>query len=143
MPTQGKKRVAILGGGVSAMTTAFYLSSYPGWKDDWEIDVYQMGWRLGGKGASGRNAKHNQRIEEHGLHIFLGFYDNAFKTMQELDAELARSPGEPLATWDEAWKPADYVAFMEQVKGEWKAWEVNFPRRPGLPGDASQPLSLW
>ena len=51
MPKQGKKRVAILGGGVSAMTTAFYLSSYKGWKDDWEIDVYQMGWRLGGKGA--------------------------------------------------------------------------------------------
>ena len=105
-----KKRIAILGGGVSAMTTAYYLTSYPGWKDDWEIDVYQMGWRLGGKGASGRNAAHNQRIEEHGLHIFLGFYDNAFKTMQSLYSELARSPGEPLATWDEAWKPADYVA---------------------------------
>jgi uncharacterized protein with NAD-binding domain and iron-sulfur cluster len=143
MPKQGKKRVAILGGGVSAMTTAFYLSSYKGWKDDWEIDVYQMGWRLGGKGASGRNRKQHQRIEEHGLHIFLGFYDNAFKTMQELYAELARSPGQPLATWDEAWKPADYVAFMEQVKGEWKAWEVNFPRRPGTPGDASEPLSGW
>jgi uncharacterized protein with NAD-binding domain and iron-sulfur cluster len=143
MPTQGKKRVAILGGGVSAMTTAFYLSSYPGWKDDWEIDVYQMGWRLGGKGASGRNAARNQRIEEHGLHIFLGFYDNAFKTMQELYSELARSPGEPLATWADAWKPTDYVAFMEQVKREWKAWEVTFPKRPGTPGDGSQPLSGW
>ncbi len=141
--TKGKKRVAILGGGVSSMTTAFYLSSYPGWKDEWEIDVYQMGWRLGGKGASGRNAAHHQRIEEHGLHIFLGFYDSAFRTMQALYGELARSPGEPLATWDQAWKPADYVAFMEQVKGEWKAWEVNFPRRPGTPGDDSQPLSGW
>ncbi len=143
MPPQGKKRVAILGGGVSSMTTAFYLSSYPGWKDDWEIDVYQMGWRLGGKGASGRNARANQRIEEHGLHIFLGFYDNAFRTMQELYGELARSPGEPLASWEDAWKPHDYVAFMEQVKGEWKAWEVNFPRRPGTPGDASLPLTGW
>ena len=29
----------------------------PGWQDRYEITVYQMGWRLGGKGASGRNAK--------------------------------------------------------------------------------------
>ncbi len=141
--TRKKQRIAILGGGVSAMTSAFYLTSYPGWKDDWEIDVYQMGWRLGGKGASGRNRKHNQRIEEHGLHIFLGFYDNAFKTMQDLYGELARSPGEPLAAWHQAWKPTNHVVFMEQIKGEWKPWPVTFPTRPGVPGDASQPLSGW
>jgi len=138
-----KQRIAILGGGVSAMTTAFWLTGYPGWKHDWEIDVYQMGWRLGGKGASGRNAKMAQRIEEHGLHIFLGFYDNAFRTMQELYAELARSPAEPLATWDEAWKPHDHVVFMERVRGEVRPWPITFPRRPGVPGDSSQPLSGW
>lgn len=143
MPAMGKQRVAILGGGVSAMTTAFYLSSYPGWKDDWEIDVYQMGWRLGGKGASGRNREMFQRIEEHGLHIFLGFYDNAFKTMQALYAELARSPGEPLATWRDAWKPHDRVVFMEHIKGEWRPWPVDFARRPGTPGDETRPLTGW
>ena len=37
---------------------------------------------LGGKGASGRNAEYGERIEEHGLHIWFGFYDNAFKTIQ-------------------------------------------------------------
>ena len=51
-----------------------------------------MGWRLGGKGASGRNAAHGSRIEEHGLHIWFGFYDNAFLTMRQCYEELARAP---------------------------------------------------
>jgi uncharacterized protein with NAD-binding domain and iron-sulfur cluster len=44
----GKKiNVAILGGGVSSLTTAFYLkNSSVG--DLMNITVYQIGWRLGG-----------------------------------------------------------------------------------------------
>ena len=76
------KKVAILGGGVSAMTTAFELTR-PELDGQYEVTVYQLGWRLGGKGASGRNAAVAQRIEEHGLHIWMGFYDNAFRVMQE------------------------------------------------------------
>ena len=139
----GKKRVAILGGGVSAMTTAFWLTSYPGWKDEWEIDVYQLGWRLGGKGASGRNPAHHQRIEEHGLHIFLGFYDNAFRTMQKLYDELGRGPTEPLARWDQAWKQRSYVVFMEKQLGRWLPWPVDFVRNDGVPGVGEQWPPGW
>src|SRR5512142_1566437 len=103
MSTQ-PRRIAILGGGVGAMTAAFWLTHRDGWQDDYQIDVYQMGWRLGGKGASGRNAAVAQRIEEHGLHIWFGFYDNAFKVMREAYAALGRAPDSPLATWDEAFK---------------------------------------
>ncbi|MBL8621629.1 MAG: NAD(P)-binding protein [Myxococcales bacterium] len=144
----GKERIAILGGGVSAMTTAFYLSSYPGWQDDWEIDVYQLGWRLGGKGASGRNAAMRHRIEEHGLHIFLGFYDNAFATMQRLYRELGRGPDEPLATWDAAWKPQQLVVFMEHLRGadggeRWEPWPVEFPGNGLTPGTGGEWPSGW
>ena len=80
----GKKalpRVVILGGGVAGMTAAMELSR-PGWQQRYEsITLYQLGWRLGGKGASGRGA--HERIEEHGLHIWLGFYDNAFRLLRE------------------------------------------------------------
>jgi hypothetical protein len=93
------KKVAILGGGVGSMTAAYYLSDQPGWQNEREITVYQMGWRLGGKGASGRNASMGQRIEEHGLHIWFGFYDNAFKTIQRAYELLDRPEGAPLRSW--------------------------------------------
>ena len=56
------QKIAILGGGVGSMTAAYYLSDLPGWQKNYDITVYQQGWRLGGKGASGRNARMGQRI---------------------------------------------------------------------------------
>src|SRR5262249_1393711 len=78
----GKERIAILGGGVGAIAAAFALTQAPDWKERYDITVYQNGWRLGGKGASGRDASHHQRIEEHGIHVWFGFYDNAFRMMR-------------------------------------------------------------
>ncbi len=98
------KKIAILGGGVSSMTTAFCLTDQPGWQNNFDITVYQMGWRLGGNGASGRNAKYGQRIEEHGLHIWFGFYESAFAIMQKAYGLLNRPPGAPLRTWQDAFK---------------------------------------
>ena len=43
-------RVAILGGGAGALAAAYGLIQ----QGSYDITVYQMGWRLGGKGASGR-----------------------------------------------------------------------------------------
>ena len=47
-----KKKIAILGGGAAALSAAFGLTEKPGWKDQYEITVYQLGWRLGGKGGA-------------------------------------------------------------------------------------------
>ncbi len=52
-----KTRVAVLGGGVAAMTAAFELSRTEELRQKYDVTVYQMGWRLGGKGASGRAKK--------------------------------------------------------------------------------------
>jgi len=137
------KKIAILGGGVAAMTAAFYLTDRPGWQNQYEITVWQMGWRLGGKGASGRNAALGQRIEEHGLHIWFGFYDNAFKTMQRAYALLDRPEGAPLRTWRDAFKPQQFITLTEQVKGEWRLWPIQTPAMPGEPGDGNETLDLW
>jgi uncharacterized protein with NAD-binding domain and iron-sulfur cluster len=96
------KKVAILGGGVSALTTALELSGEADWQERYEITVYQTGWRLGGKGASSRNEAAGGRIEEHGLHIWLGFYENAFAVIRRSYEELGRPAGTPLATWTDA-----------------------------------------
>lgn len=137
------QKVAILGGGVGAMTAAYYLTEQPGWRNRYEITVYQMGWRLGGKGASGRNAEYGERIEEHGLHIWFGFYDNAFAMMQKAYAALGRPPGAPLATWQDAFKPQHFITLMELVDGQWKTWPIDTPIKPGEPGHGNESIGLW
>ena len=64
--------MVILGGGMGALTTAYELSATPELQARYDVTVYQVGWRLGGKGASGRGP--HSRIQEHGLHIWMGCY---------------------------------------------------------------------
>lgn len=137
-----KQKIAVLGGGVGAMTAAFALTSTPDWQSKYEVTLYQMGWRVGGKGASGRNAELGQRIEEHGLHIWFGFYENAFKVMQEAYEELARPLGAPLRTWDEAFKPHSFVVLQEYIKEQWKTWPLEFPIKAGVPGQGKEMVTL-
>ena len=78
-------------------TAAFELTATPELRERFDVTLYQLGWRLGGKGASGRNAAAADRIEEHGLHVWFGFYDNAFRVMRDAYSELGRPAGSPLA----------------------------------------------
>jgi len=142
MPTSPKKLV-ILGGGVGAMSTVFEITNNPNWKDLYEsIVVYQMGWRIGGKGASGRSQP-NGAIEEHGLHIWLGFYNNAFEAIQRAYKELGRPAGAPLATWQDAFKKHDLIVFAQQFQGKWYPWDFDFPENNHIPGKGDPLPSLW
>jgi len=138
-----KEKIAVLGGGVSSCVSAFALTSQPGWQDRYDITVYQQGWRIGGKGASGRNAELGQRIEEHGLHVWMGFYENAFKVMREAYSELNRPAGAPLATWEDAFKKQDFVVHMEKIAGEWEPWTFDFPQTDDVPGDGDEVMDTW
>ena len=93
---------------MAGLCAAWRLSE-PGWQERFEsITVYQRGWRLGGKGASSRGV--NGRIEEHGLHVWLGSYENAFALLRECYGELDRAttdPSAPIRTWIDAIVPAD------------------------------------
>lgn len=137
MQTKQRRKIAILGGGVGSLTTAYYLTSKPGWQDEYEVTVYQMGWRLGGKGATGRQGP-NQRILEHGLHVWFGWYENAFATLREAYKELDRAPGQPIATVEEAFTPRGGVQLMEEGVGgeQFLPWNIDFPDRPGIPGES-------
>jgi uncharacterized protein with NAD-binding domain and iron-sulfur cluster len=133
-------KVAILGGGVGAMTAAYWLTnplSMGGPPEPMEVTVYQLGWRLGGKGASGRNLQIANRIEEHGLHIWLGFYANAFRMIRHVYDELQRPEGAPLRTWKDAFKPQNVITLMEPgPDNSWlPPWMFVTPPRPGEPGD--------
>ncbi len=133
------RKIAILGGGVSAVTTAFRLTSEPNWQERYQITLYQQGWRLGGKGASGRNATDHQRIEEHGIHVWFGFYYNAFHNLRQCYEELDRPAGAPLATLDEAFFPHSHTAFADDFQAQWTTWPIDTLALPGKPGEGWNP----
>jgi uncharacterized protein with NAD-binding domain and iron-sulfur cluster len=137
-----KTKVAILGGGVGAMTAAFCLTEGPN-AGRYDITVYQMGWRLGGKGASGRNPALHDRIEEHGLHIWFGFYYNALPLMRRCYEAL----GDPHDTFENAFTPHDYVVLEEHVDGQWAHFPLDFPRAAGggipMPLDYVRKILKW
>ncbi len=137
-----KRRIVILGGGAGALSAAFGLTSYPGWKDQYEVAVYQLGWRLGGKGASGRNRDVAQRIEEHGLHVWMGHYENAFRMIRAVYGELGRPRGTPLATWEEAFQKHSFITLAERTATGWEPWQLDFPTNSDEPGDGRELPSL-
>jgi len=131
-----KRRIAVLGGGMASLTALFELTSLPGWKNDYAITVYQQGWRLGGKGASGRNLELGGRIEEHGLHLFFGWYENVFRILRAAYEELT---GDAAAWQKGVLKLTGAVTMQEKVDGRWLAWPIACPHDDGAPGDGTEP----
>jgi uncharacterized protein with NAD-binding domain and iron-sulfur cluster len=141
MPERNKK-LAILGGGIGSLVTAWQLTSQPNWQEIYQsITIYQTGWRLGGKCASGRGP--NGRIEEHGLHIWFGFYDNSFDVIQGAYAMLGRSPGAPLASWSDAFKKHSYLVIAQRFEDQWYPWGFDFPMNDRVPGQDRSTPNLW
>ncbi|HKR52549.1 MAG TPA: FAD-dependent oxidoreductase [Pseudonocardiaceae bacterium] len=131
----GTPRVVILGGGMAGLAAAWRLSE-PGWGQQFSaITVLERGHRLGGKGASSRGC--HGRIEEHGLHVWLGHYDNAFRVIRECYAELDRQrsdPHCPIRTWRDAFFPAGQLGLFDRGPSGWVPWVATFSSNPLLPG---------
>jgi uncharacterized protein with NAD-binding domain and iron-sulfur cluster len=134
-----RKKVAIVGGGFAAMAAAWELTS-PDNPDACDVTIFQMGGRLGGKAASSRNPDFGDRVEEHGLHLWLGYYDNAFRMVRTCFDELrALEPADPelkqhLASapfnnwdWLSAFERASLVGLADYSSGEWTHWIARFP----------------
>jgi uncharacterized protein with NAD-binding domain and iron-sulfur cluster len=129
-----RKKIAILGGGIAGLVTAFELTSPPDWRERIEsVTVHLLGWRLGGKCASSRGP--NGRIEEHGIHGFLGSYFNALPLMAACYDELGRAPGTRLASFEEAMIPTNFGLLWEWSGGKIKAWPQRFPTNTHSPRD--------
>lgn len=136
-----KKQIAVLGGGAASLFAVWDLvHSDP---EAYDITVYQMGWRLGGKGASGRNPKLGNRIEEHGLHLMFGFYENVFRVIREAYGEhYTKHPD----LWRHFFQTAEtevaMINFLDAAKTTWEPWIVPYPdegsESPGDPGHNSE-----
>lgn len=136
------EKIAVLGGGISSLSTVIDLTAEPNWQQKYDITVYQMGWRLGGKGASSRNPNIGQRIEEHGLHIWLGFYENAFELIRQCYSELPSNSG-TFNSWQDAFKPHNLIVLEEKTSKGWLHWAADIPANDSLPGDGKLLPTMW
>ncbi|HYJ73076.1 MAG TPA: NAD(P)-binding protein, partial [Actinomycetota bacterium] len=125
-----KQRIVIVGAGPAGLSTAFNLTDptvNPGWQDRYEIDVYQLGWRVGGKGATGRNPDAGERIEEHGIHVFGNMYFNTLRMMAACYEEVDWDEHDRHRSMDEAFLPSLAAYATEYWDGAWHGKMLSFP----------------
>ncbi|MCP4810125.1 MAG: NAD(P)-binding protein [Proteobacteria bacterium] len=134
-----RTKVAVLGGGLGAIAAAFYLTDTSEKRARFQVTVFTDEHRLGGKTGSGRNLDHGGRIEEHGLHILLGFYDEMFGLLRAVWADWRPPADGPFQSLDDALEPQRRITFPERVprRPGWDFWHVDFPHVAGRPGGSA------
>ncbi len=141
-----KKKIAILGGGMASLSAAYELTDYEGWQNNYEITLYQVGWRLGGKTATGRGPC--DRVEEHGIHILQGWYDTTFRLLRSVYDERREkklAPGSPLQDLFKDGLVANNTTLLTEFipeLGKWVNWPLIFPETKEEPGEG-EPLPMW
>ena len=127
--------------GAGTLAAAFELTATPELRETYDLTVYQLGWRCGGKGASGRRDINGAlRIEEHGLHVWFGFYENAFDVMRRVYEELDRPEGAALRTWQDAFHPTNEVVLCDDTEDDrWIPRQLPLPAQRRAPRPARRP----
>jgi uncharacterized protein with NAD-binding domain and iron-sulfur cluster len=138
-----REKVAVLGGGIAGLTAALELSATDELRERYDVTLYQLGWRCGGKCATGRSKAHGSRVEEHGLHLWFGGYDNAFGLLARCYDELDRPPEHPIATMDQAWTPLSSVVLYDWYEDHWSHVQRTFDIEPGRPWDDVEVPRFW
>lgn len=135
------RRICIIGGGPAGLSAALALTdpaTHPNWQDEYEVTVLQMGWRAGGKGATGRNGvtsfvdgewrlHGDARIEEHGIHLFGNMYVNSLRTLDGCLAALQSSAGEPVSTMQNELIPSNYIQLADYFHDRWHLTPQHLP----------------
>ena len=130
----GARKVAILGGGCGGLAAAWALTASPALRRRFDVTVYEESWRLGGKGASGRAGADGEpgsrRIQEHGLHVWFGFYERSFRMLRAAYEEAGLARGDDW--WTVPFQKCDAISLYEQRDdGTWLRQPIGLPRRGG------------
>jgi uncharacterized protein with NAD-binding domain and iron-sulfur cluster len=133
--TMGRTKVAVLGGGMSGLTAALELTATPELRERNEVTVYQLGWRLGGKCATGRDLEVADRVQEHGLHLWFGGYENAFGMLRRCFDELDRPEGNPIRSIADAFAPLDAGVLYDDYGDHWSFTLNDMPPNSDRPGE--------
>jgi uncharacterized protein with NAD-binding domain and iron-sulfur cluster len=137
-----KRKVAIIGGGPAGLSAAFGLSG-PEVRHRFEVHVYQMGWRAGGKASTWRNADKGNRVEQNGSHYLFGCYHNCFSVVRRAFAELGPAAG--FGTMTDNFTPCSVLVGSARPgpTGEREPSFIFFPTnlaQPGLGGKYARPF---
>lgn len=140
----------ILGGGPAGLSAALALTdpaTQPNWATRYRVEVIQMGWRVGGKGTTGRQGTPVQEagawrlhgtapVEEHGIHLFGNMYVNALRTLNTCYLELD-TPGDPMHT---RLCPSNTLQLSDYVNRKWDLTPQYLPHNDLDPwGDRDYP----
>jgi uncharacterized protein with NAD-binding domain and iron-sulfur cluster len=120
---------------MAGLATAYGLTNTPERRERYDVTLYQTGWRLGGKCASGRNEAEHGRIEEHGLHVWFGSYENAFTMMRDCYGHYRWPDDAPFRDVEGAFIPSDDLVLWDEWDDRWSPAMVPAKRHPGRPGD--------
>ena len=132
-----RRRIVIIGGGLSGLVTAYELSRTPELRARFEVDLYQLGHRLGGKLASGRNLAQSGRSEEHGLHVWFGFYANTFALVREIYERWSAPEDCPLRGLEDVATPVHRGFLGDPGPGRWSFRPVDHIPNAAEPGSPS------
>lgn len=133
-----KRRVVVIGAGVAGLTCAHELSRTTAARRAFSVRVFEMGHKVGGRLASAHNPKRWGRNEEHGLHVWFGWYDNTFRLVDEVWRDWKRPADCPWAT---PWDGLRPIWFSEHALGsgdDVTVHRAHHPRNRDVPGTASK-----
>jgi len=135
-----RRRIVICGGGMAGLSAAFELTRTAELRETYEVAIYQLGWRAGGKLASGRDSL--GRNIEHGLHIWFGFYENAFRLMRDVYDEWRPPDGQRITRLDQAIQAQEFtpIGVGDESGPGWI--DVRVPTNGEEPGRGKVDLSL-
>lgn len=133
-------KYAIFGGGMAGLSAAWkILETEP----DARVDIFECGWRLGGKLQSSESVKEPEN-REHGLHILFGFYVNAFQLLYESYESLKDERSLRFRSLDEAIEPQRFgVVYDPEADESERQWLIRWPRDGQLPGRSVHVPGEW
>jgi uncharacterized protein with NAD-binding domain and iron-sulfur cluster len=134
-----KRKIAIIGGGMAGLAAAFDLTRTKALQDQFDVTIYQIGWRLGGKAASGRDC--GGRIIEHGLHVWFGCYENAFELVRAAYDEWKPQKGQAIVKPEDAFQAHVRTAIGSGDRVDF--FRLDWPPVDGCPGVGDAPPLLW